>query len=100
MKRYGARMSKMDPDVPDPDVTQREHSDSENSWNRTLSSTSMEISTTKIFFEAQIKHFLKVIKRERKASCDGEEVWRAVMVCDAIQISIKGSRHIEISMRD
>jgi len=52
----------------------------------------------KILFEAQVEHFVKVIRGEEPASCDGAEGLRAVVVCEAIKQSMKEYRPIEIDV--
>lgn len=81
-----------------PDMTLWEYGETGNSWTKELSSTKLDIPDMKIPFEAQIEHFMKVIKGEDPASCDGAEGLRAVVVCEAIKQSMKENRPIEIEI--
>lgn len=81
-----------------PDMTLWEYKEAENSWMTELSSTKLEVPNMKIPFEAQLEHFLKVIRGEESASCDGAEGLRAVVVCEAIKRSMKENRPIEIEV--
>jgi predicted dehydrogenase len=81
-----------------PDMTLWEYREGENSWTTELTSTNLEVPEMKIPFEAQVEHFLKVIRGEESASCNGAEGLRAVVVCEAIKQSIKEHRPIEIEI--
>lgn len=81
-----------------PDMTLWGYGETENSWTKELSSTKLDIPDMKIPFEAQIEHFVKVIKGEEPASCDGAEGLSAVVVCEAIKQSMKENRPIEIEI--
>lgn len=78
------------------DMTRWEYAEGEKSWNRELSSAKLEVPNMKIPFEAQIDHFVKAIRGEELASCDGAEGLRAVEVCEAIKQSMKEHRPVEI----
>jgi predicted dehydrogenase len=82
-----------------PDMTLWEYGVVENSWTNELSSTKLAVPDMKIPFEAQVEHFVNVIRGEEPASCDGAEGLRAVVVCEAIKQSMKEHRPIEIHVK-
>ncbi|KAF3042044.1 hypothetical protein E8E11_002797 [Didymella keratinophila] len=63
-----------------PDITLWEYGEGENSWMKELLSTKLVVPDIKIRFEAQVEHFVKVIRGEEPASCDATEGLRAVVV--------------------
>lgn len=81
-----------------PEMTRWEYREGENSRIRELSSTKLNVPDMMIPFEAQIERFVKVIKGEKPASCDGAEGLRAVVVCEAIKRLMKEYRPMEIQL--
>ncbi|KAF3038188.1 hypothetical protein E8E12_008715 [Didymella heteroderae] len=79
-----------------PNLTRWDYRAGENSWTKELSGTRLHVPDTKIPFEAQVEHFLKLIRGEELPSCDGAEGLRAVIVCEAIKTSMKEHRPVEI----
>lgn len=79
-----------------PDMIRWCYGNADNSWVNDLIETKLDVPDMKIPFEAQIEHFLEVIRGTEQSSCDGAEGLKAVMVCEAIKKSIKEGRPIDI----
>ena len=66
-------------------------------WTEQLKWEELEVMEEKPF-DAQLRHFIKVIKGEEEPSCNVEEGLRAMVVCDAVQRSIKKRKPIDIEL--
>ncbi|KAF1933363.1 uncharacterized protein M421DRAFT_395380 [Didymella exigua CBS 183.55] len=78
------------------DMTRWDYGNGENSRNRELLEIMLEVPDLKIPFASPIELFMKVIKDEESASCDGAEGLRAVVVCKAFKRSMKEHCPVEI----
>ncbi|KAF2024566.1 oxidoreductase [Setomelanomma holmii] len=63
-----------------------------------LVSTQLEVPDMKIPFEAQIEHFVRVIRGSEEPSCDGAEGLRAVIVCEAVKKSMRVGLPVDIAV--
>lgn len=57
----------------------------EKSWTEELVEERAGVPDTKVPFELQVDHFVKVIRGEESPVCSGEDGLRALVVCDAIK---------------
>jgi predicted dehydrogenase len=51
-------------------------------------------------FELQLAHFVKVIRGEEEASCDGKAGLAALIVCDAVKRALTSGQTISIESLD
>ncbi|PVH99102.1 NAD(P)-binding protein [Periconia macrospinosa] len=80
-----------------PDMTRWSYT-GQRSWTETISSECTDVPETRVPFELQIEHFVKVVKGEQIPGCTGRDGLRAVMVCEAIKRSMVEQSPIEISL--
>ncbi|KAF2644708.1 hypothetical protein P280DRAFT_535311 [Massarina eburnea CBS 473.64] len=69
-------------------------------WSETLDCERIIVPETKIPFELQIEHFVKVIRGDQEPSCTGRAGLRAVAVCEAVRKSMKRHVPVDIPMED
>lgn len=62
----------------------------EKSWTEMLVEEQIHVEDTKVPFELQVDHFVRVIKDEEGPVCGGKDGLSALVVCDAIRTAIKG----------
>ncbi|KAH7089284.1 quinate utilization oxidoreductase QutH [Paraphoma chrysanthemicola] len=79
-----------------PDMIRWEYS-GEKSWTAEMTATKLDVPEMKIPFEAQIEHFVGVIRGVEEPRCDGREGLRAVVVCEAIKASMRRGEAVEIA---
>lgn len=65
------------------------------SWHAQMTSSKVDVSI-RAPFEAQLDHFIKVIRREEPPNCSGADGLAALVVCNAIKESIKAGKPIDI----
>lgn len=68
------------------------------SWTEKLECKYLEVQETKVPFELQIGHFIKVVRGEENPSCSGHDALRAVLVCEAIRKSMRDNMPVDIPL--
>lgn len=81
-----------------PDMTRWNYGSEEKTWTNELVAERLEVPEMKVPFVEQIEHFLRVIRGEEKARCDGIEALRAVVVCEAVKKSMKECRPVDADL--
>lgn len=61
----------------------------EKSWSERLNEERIEIPDTKMPFELQVEHFVRVIRGEDEPLCSGADGISALIVCDAVRGAIR-----------
>lgn len=80
-----------------PDMTKWTYAE-KRSWTEPLVCERINVPDTKIPFELQVQHFVRVIKGEEAPNCSGIDGLRAVTVCEAIKRSITNGCPIDIPL--
>lgn len=69
-------------------------------WLVPLTVDVLEVDTKIPAFEAQLKHFVKVIRGQEKPRCSGEQALRAMLVAKAIKKAMITGELVEIPISD
>lgn len=81
-----------------PDMTLSKYdATTEPSWFGTIRRQKLEIdSDSRVPFERQLDHFVRVVRGQESPNCDGRAGLQALQVCQAIQEALKGSVSVNI----
>ncbi|KAJ4350164.1 uncharacterized protein N0V89_008785 [Didymosphaeria variabile] len=80
-----------------PDMTKWTYAE-KRSWTEPLVNERVDVPDTKVPFELQVEHFVRVIRGEEAPNCSGIDGLRAVKVCEAIKRSIANGCPVDIPM--
>jgi predicted dehydrogenase len=61
----------------------------EGRWNEGLSREELDVEKEKVPFDAQVQHFVEVVRDGKTPSCTSEEGLRAMVVCETVKRSMK-----------
>ena len=79
-----------------PDMTKWTYAGEKKSWHENMASTSIEVPEV-VPFELQLAHFVRVVRGEEEASCDGKAGLSALIVCDAVKRSLASGQTVDIN---
>jgi predicted dehydrogenase len=81
-----------------PDMTLWSYGGGRKGWAEAIQPQTLDVQDTKVPFELQIEHFVRVIKGQEAPICSGIEGLRAVAVCEAIRKSMREGRPVELAV--
>ncbi|KAJ5939752.1 hypothetical protein N7466_002886 [Penicillium verhagenii] len=82
-----------------PDLTRWSYDGrAEKSWSQGLNVEKIPVPDEAAPFDLQLAHFVDVIRGEAEPSCSGEEGFRALMVCEAVQRAMRTGQPVEIAV--
>jgi predicted dehydrogenase len=75
---------------------EREEGEKEKGWNLVLEKEELGVDREKVPFDAQVQHFVDVVRGGVEPSCTGEEALRALVVCEAVVRAMGTGMPVEI----
>ena len=82
-----------------PDMTIWSYEKGEKNWAKAIHPQRFDVEDTKVPFELQIEHFVRLIQGREEPSCSGAEGLRALAVCEAVRRSLREQRLVDLDLQ-